>query len=61
MRSTTKPITLRELRRIVFQHGGVVTFAAMLPVDPRTVRYWLSGERAIRPVIAERIRSLAHD
>lgn len=47
-----------ELRAIVKRHGGVEAFAAMLPVDPRSVRYWLSGERQMRPVIAQRIRSL---
>jgi hypothetical protein len=30
-----------------------------LPVNPRTVRAWLSGKRKMRPVIAERIKSLA--
>jgi hypothetical protein len=32
--------------------------ARALPVNPRTVRYWLSGKRKIRPVVTERIRSL---
>jgi hypothetical protein len=29
--------------------------ARALPVNPRTVRRWLSGERKIRPLVAERI------
>jgi hypothetical protein len=32
--------------------------ARALPVSTRTIRYWLAGKRAIRPVIAERIRGL---
>ena len=53
-----KPISRRELRAIVIRHGGAEAFAALLPVDVRTVRYWLSGDRIMRPVIAERIRAL---
>ena len=34
---------------------------ALLPVTPRSVRYWLSDDRKIRPVIAERIKSLARE
>ena len=54
----TKPISRRELRAIVNRHGGTEAFAALLPVDVRTVRYWLCGDRKMRPVIAARIRAL---
>jgi hypothetical protein len=50
-----------ELREIGEQLNGPKwqsKLAKALPVSPRAVRYWLSGERLIRPVIAERIRSL---
>jgi hypothetical protein len=58
LRRNPVAISRRELRAIVNRHGGVDAFAAMLPVDVRTVRYWLSGERKMRPVIAARIRAL---
>ena len=32
--------------------------ARAVPVNPRTVRRWLAGERKIHPAIAERIRGL---
>jgi hypothetical protein len=35
--------------------------AAELPVSTRSIRYWLAGERNIRPVIANRIRALADE
>jgi hypothetical protein len=36
-----------------------VELARLLPLkSTRAIRYWLTGEREIRPVIAERIRSL---
>jgi DNA-binding transcriptional regulator YdaS (Cro superfamily) len=52
-------ISRRELRVIVDRFGGVEAFAAILPVDPRSVRYWLSGERNMRAIVVARIRSLA--
>ncbi|OWK41976.1 hypothetical protein FRUB_04054 [Fimbriiglobus ruber] len=32
--------------------------ARVLPVSTRSIRHWLSEKRKMRPVIAERIRSL---
>ncbi len=52
-------MTPTELRRIgELLHGPhwQTKLARALPVSTRTIRYWLSGKRAIRPVIAERIR-----
>ena len=54
-------MTADELGKIGEQLYGPrwqAKLARALPVSPRAVRYWLAGKRAIRPVIAERIRSL---
>ena len=48
-----------ELRRIVEMWGGVERFAALISVRPRTVYYWLDGNRKIRPMVAKFIRSFA--
>jgi hypothetical protein len=62
---THRPITPDALRRRIRKwdagqgfEAALEAFAAAMPVSPRTVYYWLSGERTIRPVIAERIRSV---
>ena len=47
-----------ELRAIVTRHGGTKAFAARLKVSQRIVQMWLKGDRRIRPVIEDRIRSL---
>jgi DNA-binding transcriptional regulator YiaG len=57
-------MTPAELRRIGEELYGPLwqtKLARALPVSPRTVRYWLSGKRRIRPVIAERIRGLSSE
>jgi plasmid maintenance system antidote protein VapI len=54
-------MTPEELTAIGEQLYGArwkARLARALPVSNRTVRYWVSGKRAIRPVIAARIRSL---
>ena len=52
------PAELREIGEKLFGPRWQTPLARALPVSARTVRYWLAGKRAIRPVIAERIRSL---
>jgi transcriptional regulator with XRE-family HTH domain len=56
-------MTPAELREIMNRQGWTQgDLARLLPMkSTRTVRYWLSGERQIRPLVAERIRSLAKD
>lgn len=54
-------MTPEELRRIgerLYGPDWIGPMAEALPVTERAVRYWLAGERMIRPVIARRIRSL---
>jgi hypothetical protein len=53
------PAELRSLGEIMFGPRWQTPLARALPVSSRTVRYWLSGKRAIRPVIAARIRQIA--
>jgi hypothetical protein len=62
---THRPITPAGLRRRIQKwdtgqgfEAALKAFAAAMPVAPRTVYYWLSGKRKIRPVISERIRSI---
>jgi hypothetical protein len=52
------PGELRTCGERLFGPRWQTELARALPVSPRSVRYWLSGERKIRPVIAERIKSL---
>lgn len=54
-------MTPDELRSLMQEAGWTQgDLAELLPLKTtRTIRYWLSGQRTIRPVIAERIRSLA--
>ena len=57
-------MTPAELRKIGEQLNGPKwkhKLAKALPVSTRTIRYWLSGERKMREVIARRIRSLASE
>jgi transcriptional regulator with XRE-family HTH domain len=51
-------MTPAELRRIMKQQGWTqIELARLLPLkSTRTIRYWLSGKREIRPLVAERIR-----
>ena len=52
------PAELRQIGELLY--GPRLTSCERpLPVSNRTIRYWLSGKRQIRPVIAERIRDLA--
>ncbi len=50
-----------QLRRLMKKHGWTqVYLASVLPTkSTRIIRYWLSGEWKIRPMVAHRIRSLA--
>lgn len=52
------PAELRIMGERLYGPRWQTKLARALPVSPRTVRYWLAGKRTIRPVIAERIRSL---
>jgi hypothetical protein len=52
------PEELREIGEELFGTRWQTPLAQALPVSTRTVRYWLSGEREIREVIARRIKSL---
>lgn len=53
------PAELRSIGERLYGPRWQSPLARALPVSTRTIRYWLSGKRAIRPVIAARIRSLA--
>lgn len=52
------PAELRKIGEELFGPRWQSKLARALPVSTRTIRYWLSGKRKIRPVIAARIRSL---
>ena len=57
-------MTGSELRALMKKHGWAQQdLARLLPLrtskSTRIIRYWLSGERNIRPLVAARIRSLA--
>jgi hypothetical protein len=53
------PAELREIGEQLYGPRWQTKLARALPVNVRSVRRWLSGERNIRPVIAERIRGLS--
>lgn len=55
------PAELRSIGEKLYGPRWQTKLARALPVSTRTIRYWLSGKRAVRPVIAERIRALASD
>lgn len=55
------PVELREIGERLYGPKWQARMARALPVSPRTIRYWLAEERAIRPVIAARIRGLLHE
>lgn len=57
-------MTGSELGDLMKKHGWTQSDLARLlplksPKSTRIIRYWLSGKRAIRPLVAARIRSLA--
>ncbi len=53
-------MTAAELRSLMKENGWTqADLARLLPLkSTRTIRYWLSGKRQIREVIARRIRDL---
>jgi plasmid maintenance system antidote protein VapI len=52
-------VTGDELRSWMKERGWSVNHLAVrIPVHPRSVRRWLSGDRGISPAMSERIRSL---
>lgn len=55
------PAELRKIGEDLFGPRWQFELARALPVSTRAIRYWLSGDRRIRPVIAERIKSLTGD
>nr|WP_088258638.1 adhesin [Fimbriiglobus ruber] len=52
------PEELRKAGETLFGQKWQTALARVLPVNPRTVRRWLSGDRKIHPAIAARIKSL---
>jgi plasmid maintenance system antidote protein VapI len=52
------PAELRAIGEQLYGPCWQTKLARALPVNPRTVRNWISEKRQIRPVIAERIRGL---
>jgi transcriptional regulator with XRE-family HTH domain len=56
-------MTPSELREIMEQQGWTQgEMARLLPLKTtRTIRYWLSGKREIRPLVAARIRDLVRE
>jgi hypothetical protein len=52
------PGELRKIGEFLYGPCWQTPLARALPVSTRTIRYWLSGKRKIRPVVAERIRGL---
>lgn len=55
------PADLSSLGERLYGPRWQTKLARVLPVSTRTIRYWLSGKRKIRPIIAERIKSLLSD
>jgi hypothetical protein len=55
------PAELRDIGEELYGPLWQSKLARAMPVSTRTIRYWLSGKRKIRPVIAARIRSLRPD
>jgi hypothetical protein len=55
------PSELRSIGEKLFGKRWQTTLARVLPVSPRSVRYWLSGKHPIREVVAERIRGIANE
>ncbi|VTS00438.1 helix-turn-helix family protein : Uncharacterized protein OS=Acinetobacter baumannii OIFC110 GN=ACIN5110_2336 PE=4 SV=1 [Gemmata massiliana] len=52
------PVELRTFGERLYGTEWQTPLARALPVSTRAIRYWLSGERKIREVIARRIQSL---
>jgi hypothetical protein len=55
------PAELRKIGEYLYGPRWQTKLARALPVNVRSVRRWLSGERNIRPVIAERICGLSSE
>jgi hypothetical protein len=55
------PTELRDLmkKRGWTQHELARLLPLRTPQSTRIIRYWLTGEKPIRPLVAARIRSLA--
>lgn len=54
------PTELRTLAESLYGPRWQTKLARALPVNDRTVRRWLSGDRKIRPLVAERIKALSN-
>jgi hypothetical protein len=52
------PAELRTIGERLYGERWQSKMGKALPVSTRTIRYWLSGKREIREVIARRIKSL---
>lgn len=53
-----KPLELRAHAEQLYGPRWRKKLAEALSVSPRTIRYWLSGDRPIRPIVAQAILSL---
>jgi hypothetical protein len=54
------PSEPRQIGEHLYGPRWQTKLARALPLKTtRTIRYWLSGKRKIRPLVAERIRGLA--
>ena len=51
------PLQLRKLGERLGT-GWQSKLARLLPCNVRTVQYWLTGEREIRPMVEERIKQV---
>ncbi len=49
----------RELRHIIYLHGGVDAFADAAQVTPRAVYHWLAGTRTMGPHTVAFVRGIA--
>ncbi len=52
------PDELRAIGESLYGPIWQTKLARAVPANPRTIRRWLSGDRKIRPLVAERIRGL---
>jgi hypothetical protein len=55
------PDELRAIGKALYGERWQTPMAEALPCKTRTIRYWLSGKRKIRPMVEARIRNLAGD
>jgi len=54
------PEELKQVGESLYGTRWQTKLARELPINVRTLRRWLSGEVAIRPIVANRIRDIAN-